>query len=248
MNLKQLTLLASLSLMSMNSFAGLLREGGFEGTSSSKGCVNILLKKAPGREGSFFAVLMKNEKKISLYMVDEINASSYSMTPLEVTTDGEIGVINDNPSLVISSAKNSKGADIFKIMSSNSGNDVGFTGYMEFDGKKSDFNWVQMDSGEFKKDTFSNDLQISQVDITEREATAVFLTKTINGTFTLREKFPGMYLINQNSVLATGVKKSQIPRAIGIFLESKGIFGGKKSEMILINPKNDTDLTTFTKK
>lgn len=248
MNLKQLTLIASLSLMSAGAFAGFLKEGGFAGKHDGKENVNLLLKSAPGREGSFFAVLMKDEKKISLYMVDEINSNSYSMTPLEVTADGEIGVINDDPSLVISSAKNNKGTDVFKIMSANSGNNVGFTGFFEFEGKDSKVSWLQIDGGEFKADSASNALQISQVDPKEREATAVFLTKDINGTFTLREKFPGMYLINQNSVLATGTKKNQIPSAIGVFLEEKGFLGKKSIEMSLINPKNDSDITTFTKK
>ena len=57
-----------------------------------------------------------------------------------------------------------------------------------------------------------------------------------------------MYLINQNSVLATGTKKSQVPSAIGVFLQKKHTFGTPYTEMVLINPKNDTDLTTFTKK
>jgi hypothetical protein len=248
MNLKQLTLIAALSLISMSAFASLLKEGGFAGRHNDKECVNLLLKAAPGREGSFFAVLMKDEKKISLYMVDEMNSNSYSMTPLEVTSDGEIGVINDDPSLVISAAKNNKGVDVFKIMSANSGNNVGFTGFFEFEGRPSKVTWLSIDGGEYKSDEESNALQISQVDPTEREATAVFLTKNINGTFTLREKFPGMYLINQNSVLATGTKKSQIPSAIGVFLEERGFLGRKIIEMSLINPANDTDITTFTKK
>ena len=191
---------------------------------------------------------MKDAKKISLYLVDEINANSYSMTPLEVTKDGEIGVVNDDPSLVISSAKNNKGQDVFKIMSANSSNNAGFTGFFEFEGKASKVSWLSMPDGEYKTDEAGNALQISQVDPKEREATAVFLTKEINGTFTLREKFPAMYLINQNSVLATGTKKNQIPSAIGIFLEKRGTFGSKSVEMDLINPKNDSDIKTFSRK
>ena len=57
-----------------------------------------------------------------------------------------------------------------------------------------------------------------------------------------------MYLINQNSVLATGTKKNQIPSAIAIFLEKRGTFGSKSTEMLLVNPKNDTDIKTFSKK
>jgi hypothetical protein len=57
-----------------------------------------------------------------------------------------------------------------------------------------------------------------------------------------------MYLINQNSVLATGTKKNQIPSAIGVFLQKAGGWNAKSTEMILINPLNDTDLKTFSRK
>lgn len=249
MNFKNATIALAFTLMSTSAFsAGFLKSGSYLGSHNGEEKVNLLVKAAPGREGSFFAILMKDAKKMSLYLVDEINSNSYSMTPLEVTSDGEIGVVNDDPSLVISSAKNNKGVDVFKIMSANSSNNVGFTGYFEFSGKTSKMAWLAIDGGEYKTSEASNALQISQVDQKEREATAVFLTKEINGTFTLREKFPSMYLINQNSVLATGTKKNQIPSAIGVFLQRASGWSGATVEMILINPKNDTDLKTFTRK
>ena len=249
MNFKTMTIFLGLTIFCGQAFgAAFLKEGSYLGSHNGQDKVNLLVKPAQGREGSFFAVLMKDEKKISLYLVDEINSNSYAMTPLEVTRDGEIGVVNDDPSLVISAAKNNKGADIFKIMSANSSNNNGFTGFFEFAGKASKVTWLEIEGGEYKTSESSNALQISQVDQKEREATAVFLTREINGTFTLREKFPSMYLINQNSVLSTGTKKSQIPKAIGVFLEKRGGFGGKSTELILINPKTDTDLTTFTRK
>jgi hypothetical protein len=247
MKLKLCSTLLLLAVISSNTYAGFLKVGGYLGSQNGEEKVNLLLKSAPGREGSFFAVLMKDAKKISLYLVDEINANSYAMTPLEVTKDGEIGIVNDDPSLVISSAKGTNGQDVFKIMSANSSNNAGFTGFFEFEGKQSKVNWLAIDDGQYKTDDAANALQISQIDQKEREATAVFLTKEISGTFSLREKFPSMYLINQNSVLATGTKKNQIPSAIGIFLEKKGVFS-KSVEMDLINPKNDTDIKTFTKK
>lgn len=248
MKMNKLFILLAFSALSGNTFAGFLAAGGYLGSHNGEDKVNLLLKPAPGREGSFFAVLMKDAKKISLYLVDEINSNSYSMTPLEVTRDGEIGVINDDPSLVISSAKINKGQNIFKIMSANSSNSTGFTGFFAFEGKASKVTWLSVDDGQYKTDDAPNSLQISQIDQKEKEATAVFLTKELSGTFTMREKFPAMYLINQNSVLATGTKKNQIPSAIAVFLEKRGLFGGKSTEMVFINPKNDTDIKTFTKK
>lgn len=249
MNIRKTAVTLALTLMSTSAFsAGFLKSGSYLGAHNGEDKVNLLLKSAPGREGSYFAVLMKDAKMISLYLVDEINSSSYAMTPLEVTSDGEIGVVNDDPSLVISVAKNNKGLDVFKIMSANSTNNNGFSGYFEFEGKPSKVAWLDIDDGEYKTAEAANALQISQIDTKEKEATAVFLTKEINGTFTLREKFPSMFLINQNSVLATGTKKNQIPSAIGVFLKRAAGWNGNSTEMILINPKNDTDLKIFTHK
>lgn len=253
MNLKKMLIFLSLSILSTNAFAGFLKAGGYLGSKDGKDEANLLLKSAPGREGSFFAVLsstIANPKsvKVSLYLVDEINSTSYSMTPLEVTKDGEIGVVNDDPSLVISSARNNQGKDVFKIMSANSSNKAGFTGFFEFGGAASKISWLSIDDGQYQTSKDANAVQISQIDKKEREATAVFLTSDLSGTFTLREKFPSMYLINQNSVLATGVKKNQIPSAIGIFLQKSTWSGKSATELLLIDPENDTAIKTFTKK
>lgn len=256
MNLKKMLIFLSLSILSTNAFAGFLKTGGYLGSKDGRDEANLLLKSAPGREGSFFAVLSStstNSKSvkslsISLYLVDEINSTSYSMTPLEVTKDGEIGVVNDDPSLVISSARNNQGKDVFKIMSANSSNKAGFTGFFEFGGAASKISWLSIDDGQYQTAKDANAVQISQIDKKEREATAVFLTSELSGTFTLREKFPSMYLINQNSVLATGVKKNQIPSAIGIFLQKSTWSGKSATELLLIDPENDSAIKTFTKK
>ncbi len=245
LKLSTITLLVSLSFFTEANF---LKSGSFLGTHNGEDKVNLLLKTVPGRSGSFLAILMKTEEKISLYMVDKLNSTSYTMTPLEVTNDGELGVVNDDPSLVISSSQNNKNELVFKIMSANSSNNVGFEGHFEFKNKPSKFSWLEINPGEYKTSSESNALQISEIDSFEKEGLAAFLTKDISGTFTINEKFPGMYLINKNSVLATGVNVNKIPSAIGIFLEKQGFFGGKTTMMILVNPENDSDLKVFTKK
>jgi hypothetical protein len=246
MSLKMI-MIATFSLLSLNAFAGFLKEGGYRGEQNDKAEVNLLLKTTPGREGSFFAVLMRNDKQVSLYSIDVINDSSYSMTPLEVTNDGEIGIVNDDPSLVVTTAKNPKGEDVFKIMSANSSNTSGFTGFFEFNGKKATTEWLSINEGQYKTDENKDALQISSLNQTDREATAVFLTEELSGTFSLKEKFPAMFLINQNSTLSTGTQKSQIPSAIGIFIRKASWFG-TSSQMLLINPTNDKDIKTFIKK
>lgn len=232
--------------LSTNLFAGFLSEGGLKGTHNEKEEVNLLLKKVEGREGSFVGVLIKDTKRVSLYMIDEISNSSYSMTPLEVTKDGEIGMINDDPTLVLSTTENKRGQKIVRIMSANSSNNAGFSGYFDFDDKKSKYSWQSVQSGLFQTDKEKSALTISGVDPVERDATALFMTKNLSGTFTIREKFPAMFLINKNSVLATGVNKAKAPSAIMIFLNRKGFFGGSNLEVLMVNPSNDQDVTLFT--
>lgn len=63
MNFKKMTFLLALSVLSSSAFAGFLKEGAYLGAHNGEDKVNLLLKPAPGREGSFFAVLMKDAKK-----------------------------------------------------------------------------------------------------------------------------------------------------------------------------------------
>ncbi len=244
MKLKMLTLSLLISMSTLVE-ANFLKTGSYLGSHNGKDCVDLMLKPAPGRDGSFLAVLMKDEKKVSLYVVDLINSTSYAMTPLEVTARGEIGIINDDPSLVITSGKDDEGKQVFKIMSANSSNQKGFTGFFEFKGKSSKATWLEIQDGQYKLNDNKSALQISAVDQNEREATAVFLTQSLSGTFSFREKFPSMYLINQNAYLATGEKKNEIPSAIGIFTERKGGFGSKRTELNMVNPQNDQDITIY---
>lgn len=248
MNIKKIVFFLTATFISANAFAGFLEARSYLGShNGANDKVNLLVKSAPGRQGSFFAVLMKAERQISLYLIDEIDSTSYAMTPLEVTNDGQIGIVNDDPSLVITVANNKKGKSIFKIMSANSSNNNGFSGYLEFEGKSSKYSWLTIQPGEFKDDSNKKGLQISQVDVNEREANATFFTSDLSGNFTLREKFPGMYLLNQNSVLSSGTRTENIPKAIGIFLERRTVLGNKRKEMLLIDPKNDSNITSFDK-
>lgn len=253
LNITAAALLVGLT-MSTQIFASFLSEGGYSGKQNDSEKVDLLLKKANGREGSFFAVLLKRDNsKVSLYMVDKLNDQSYTMTPLEVTADGEIGIVNDDPSLVISSTLKENNKAAFRISSANSANNQGFNGFLEFSGKASKTSWLNANVGEYDTENVEKALQISQFDPNEREAAAVFLTKDISGNFTIREKFPSMHLLNQNRVLSTGTQKNQNPNSIGIFIERKipVLFGlGENSEesLLLVNPKNDADIKIFKKR
>lgn len=243
MKLKKLTFVSMLAL-SLSSFAGGLKEGSFLGYQNGSNKVHLLLQNAPGRDGSFLALLMKTEKQMSLYLVDEINSNSYSMTPLEVTKDGEIGIVNDDPSLIISMANNSNGEIVFKIMSANSTNKIGFNGYLEFNGKKSRYSWKPLIGGEYEIDGNSRALQISNLDEYEREATSVFMTRSYSGNFKIKEKFPKMFLINQESTFATGTKTNATPSGIGVFIHKDGLICDHE-KFVLIDPKNDKNISEF---
>ena len=232
-----------------------LSPGSYEGK-SAKGDIQIFLKVAPGRAGSFFAVLVRGQDSF-IYVVDSVDSSTYAMTPLEVTHDGHIGIVNDDPSLVVQAFPGKKDSTLFRITSANSTNKIGYEGNIEFSSNdKKEEEWAKLDAGVFstsksktKKSTTTNNLsgnmQISEIDLAENEATVSFSTSTLNGTFRLREKFPGMYALNAQSMLATGQNLSSFPTAIGIFIEEKRQF---KTEMVflLINPHSGKS-SKFTK-
>lgn len=243
--MKKFMLLIMLLGMSLSAWAS-LGEGTFIGTHNDSGEVTLILEEVPGREGSFFGLINKGDDKMAIYLIDTLKSQTYTMTPLEVTSDGEIGIKNDDPSLVLQLI-----GDEMKITSSNSSNTRGFTGFLTFPTKKESgkkvWRWVNVIEGDYG-DGWSSDstsLSLSSFDSVEGEAMAIFTTDKISGNFVIREKFPKMYTVNSNSVTSTGIQVKQAPKAIGIFLHSKTIFGNDKVRFYLINPANDQDITKF---
>ena len=105
---------------------------------------HLLLKKLPEREGSFLGVLLRDEVQVSLYLIEAGNRTKteYTMTPLEVTANGDIGSTDENPSLVISTTENKDKETVFRILSANTTNKKGFEGFLDFDGKESSIKWI----------------------------------------------------------------------------------------------------------
>lgn len=219
---------------------GALRVGSYEGKHNRKDKVHLFLKSVPGRSGSYFALLVKPANKMSLYLVDPLNTQSYAMIPLTVTDDGHIGIQNDDPSLTLTVAVDDKGKPIYRVLSANSGNNVGFTGTLDFNGKRSSDEWLDIVPGTYSQGRVKDAAQVSNFDATERETTVVMALKDLSGTFRLTERAPGMYLINQNSVFASGIQTQRLPKAIVIFYERRG-----GVEMILVDPANDSNLRVF---
>ena len=164
-------LIFAVSLTCLNAQAKFLKEGSYLGTYMGEEKVHFMTRHAQNRDGSFFAVLTKDEKKLSLYLVDLTSDNSYIMTPLEITQNGEIGIKNDDPSLRI--VENSNG---FSIMSANSSNTKGFLGNLIFKDKSSPIKWIDVKSGEYALGKNDKALSISQFDLEDRSANAIFLT------------------------------------------------------------------------
>ena len=213
-----------LTLLTLTSFGTeSLQEGAYIGKLNNVDKVTLILQAVPGRESSFFGLLMKDEitegkAQISIYLIDVSKAQTYTMIPLEVTHDGEIGIKNDHPSLVLQIV-----VDKMKITSAQSSNKRGFNGHMTFSLKRPSrkWEWTTVVEGDY-----GDALSISRFDPIEAEATAVFATQSLNGHFIVREKFPLMYTVHANVISNSGAEAKQIPRAIGVFLTRRA-FGRK---------------------
>lgn len=233
----------TLVLTSQLSWAQTLSEGSYQGKKvETNSEVHLLLKAAPERVDSFYAVFMHDSAKISLYVVDRFE-NSYVMTPLEVTSDGYIGVINDDPSLLINLTGSRSNIPSFMITSTNSGNTRGLQGSFKFEGRTSNKSWIGPTSGQFGLKGNKSALNLGAFDSSNNTASAFVQTKSISGNFILSQKIPGMFLLNAQSIFATGEEINKTPRAIGIFMESSG--WGRSTYFILINPQNDSDLLSF---
>ena len=229
--------LVILTLSSME--AASLKEGGFVGKFKNSSKVTIILKKAHGREGSFFGLLLKgspkkNNMRMAIYLIDYLQSQSYTMTPLEITPDGEIGIKNDNPSLVLQIVDNQ-----LIITSSHSDNENSFNGHITFSlNKKSKWKWLQ----EIEEGNYGKTLSIGKFDETENEVMAIFTHNQLDGQFVIREKFPRMYTLHTQKVTRTGAQVWEIPRAIGVSLKLR-----QQKIFFLINPDNDKNIFKFSK-
>lgn len=242
--MKMTTLISILSIfVSLQVHAALttLSEGTYEGHLKDERIL-LMLKNAPGRSGSFLGLLMTKNKNVSLFVIDttRTSRSTYTMTPFEVTRDGEIGIVNDDPSLIIRLKDMNGENPQFQIVSSNSGNDFGITGVMEFDKKTRYTVWKSFASGEFERGGQNKSLDIAEYNDYEGNAEAFFRTDKINGMFMLKEKIPGMFTVNAHQTLATGEVTNPYPARLGVFVHEVGV----RKEAYTVNGWKDEVRTT----
>jgi len=226
---KYLILLASLSL-SIQCFAQQLKEGAYQGANVEGKVFTLIVKDIEGRTGSFLGLLLELDKKPSafnktpqpslaiIYLIESLQSSSFSMTPLQVTGDGNFGFIDDDPSLVLNQSNKSKNI-YFELTSSGSDNIYGFKGPIKFNKTNDDYKWVEFLSGNFILNTNDKEtIQVSPLVTSDRESTASLTLSEINGLFTMFEHFPSIYLLNQMKVSSTGSEINSAAKKLLVFL------------------------------
>ncbi len=232
--------------------------GKFRGLESGR--VHLLTQSIRGCEGCFIAVLFKNkckDKKIEAYkamptknqMVQKMNTSSeYDLIPLGVDTDGEITTPNDNPSSTLMIQKNVGTNSVeFNIVSANSGNTSATQSSMIFTGGISGFDLDDGEAGRYKipmriRSQGSISILSENPQDGSRSASATLLGDERNpgGSFSLKEKAPGVFTFSAVAHLATGAAVKQSPEKIVIFMKRMG-----RERAYLINPKQSTDISVL---
>lgn len=230
--------------LSVGSYRG-KAEGGFK--------TDLMLKKVPGRKGSFYALLRikgKNKRysNARLYMVDKEKKATCLMYRLGSSEDGYLAK-EEKPEMVINISKDKKGRTIFTL------SQEGSSDYYIFGTKRSKSAWYSFLSGEFKQKKKKQALRLS--DKNEfGEATAVFLGTRLKGNYILSEKGlgnSGIYFVKKISRNEYGDVTEAFPKQIGIFEKScLGTFGCEK-HLILIKPNTtygtvDHQFDVFKKK
>ncbi|OFZ56342.1 MAG: hypothetical protein A2428_07700 [Bdellovibrionales bacterium RIFOXYC1_FULL_54_43] len=208
--------------------------------------IHLLVRTIPERKGSFLGLMLMKDRAAQFYRIDPLDSSlsqSYAMNPIEVGRDGELGVLNIEPSLVLSLGRicPRTGRPDFTINDAGSRNSAGFQGSIVFKaGHNSDLSWSDYVPGEFK----GNHDRLRLSALTDHEAT---LFSEQAGSFVIREKMTGIYSIKKLSVTSAGALLETRPYRIGAFILDQGLFGSRE-RLIWISPSNFRDVTHFNLK
>lgn len=233
--------------------AQILPEGSYLGRLPNRDKVVMMVRQVAGRGDSMVAALMRTNERLQLYMIDrrdDAGPFSYGMTPLVTTPDGEIGVTNDDPSLVLRIVKNGFTKDpIFTISSANSSNKTGFQGSMIFKGRHSHYHWIDPLAGIYKiRGVSRNAATISipsndGIDASLQAQLSLRGSEKLSGDFVIREKVPGFYTLKAISVRNVGTNVAPNPSYIGMFLKHCTI--GCRNHFLLVNPVDMTDVLSL---
>ena len=268
-NLYKSAVFSLLGIAALTSYASdAPRAGGIDLTGSHHGIgilgkkteVEIILKPIAGREGSYLAVVLRPDrgffsgnkpKRVVIFRVDPlrpINPDNFDMTPLNVTSDGIIGVPNVEPTNRLSiNGVASNGKPLFTISSANNPDNPSKFGdvNISFDQKESSiYNWVSLIPLKFERsDDSCQKAEISSEDPIEFEAQSTLSIKDLSGSYTFQENQPMLFALKANSLRSTGSVTEIHPRKIGLFLTRNQ----KNPYFVLVNPEDDKDVIFMEK-
>jgi hypothetical protein len=204
--------------------------------------VTLMLRDVPGRAQSALAVLMLEDfARVAIYLVDPLDDTSYTLKPVYALADGEIGVPNDDPSLVIQIGPRKGRRITFTLSNANSSNTRGFQGLLRFEGDTSKHAWGDYEDGEYGAGRFSAILSPRGGDGSGKAV--LDLGTAAAGNFALREKAPGVFTLKPYVVSSTGVSVSTAPRRLGIFVRF-----GRRRQFVLVDPTNDQSVVRLKRR
>lgn len=253
---KLLTLAFLLIAQASLAMDAIIPDGGYQGklAGGEKGKVHLLIQANPGCEGCFTAIAVDtpdlNSPTVRMVaytgMPWDATYTKFSLTPINVDTDGELSHPNDNPSHMLDITANSGTNDVqFVITPSGSDNMLGFTGSMTFYRSiESPFDLTTAKAGEYryahkrKTNAVISLVQKNKQDQASEVSMQWFGSiRHRGGNYNLKEKFPGVYSFNSVVFSSTGKTIADRPNYIVIFAKR-----GRKDYILMVNPIDSRDV------
>lgn len=246
-----LTLIAATFASEAKAVGMPFNEGGYVGRLNRRKTVQLMTRRIPGRDGSFMAILFKKKNEACAYIVDPTEKpTDYTMTPLRVTPDGEVGFNNDNPSLMlsISNLGNTVNPE-FILTNANGGNSSCIQGSAVFKGSDSRFHWDEaITSGAYSAGGMRKVGMFASIPIlpgdSSQEGTATLVRPFKRpGNYAVREKAPGLFTLKVSGYTGVGATEEMQPTYIGF--SASTMWG---NSVYLVNPSDHTDVLPLNSK
>lgn len=219
-------LFLSLMFSLTSAFAIDLKEGSYRGKSTNdKKNIELFVKDYPGRDGSFIAIIIKDNSTGFAYLVDKFSDGKYGMTPLKTLSNAVIGLEDANPALALTIV-NERKKTIIKINSNNSNNKLGLMDNIRIIFKDADrrSSLVHTMPGTFKYKGERSSATLSNQSTSNESALTLSLPK-IAGEFVLREVRPFLHILLKSSMSNTGEEVANNSSMMAFFIEGGCLFG-----------------------
>lgn len=231
-------------------------DGGYRGKlmGGEKGNVHLLIQSNHGCEGCFTAIAVDtpdlNSPTVRMVaytgMPWDSTYTKFSLTPINVDTDGELSHPNDNPSLMLDISSGAGTSAVkFVITPSGSNNTIGFTSSMTFHrASQSPFDLTNAKAGEYRyAHKRKTNAVISLISKNEQDQASEISMQWFGsirhrgGNYNLKEKFPGVYSFNSVVFSSSGKTIADRPNYIVIFAKK-----GRKDYILMVNPVDSRDV------